>query len=261
MTINFLCFVGIPRTGSSRAMQLLRGCPFVSVKGELFHTKKISKKELLAFDGIAAEAIESGKAMRAWRRKNARLTLETFLKLGADLPLAFKLFSGHLAKKAIVESLFGHTDVGYVVLRRRPIDSHISMLKAHVVGTHGGIETTMVKPSLDPDAFLKWAEETRDWYDWIGENLASTNAPHSELSYERHLRDTSDDEALTHILDAITKVGIPKSDRPTASTTRPRQDREEDFRKRVANWPEFVSALTPDHAEILEWALAEEAGA
>ncbi|MGD0190895.1 MAG: hypothetical protein ABSD74_09165 [Rhizomicrobium sp.] len=257
MTVRFVCILAVPRTGSSHASSLLRRCPELNVKGEIFNrSTQMPARDLGALASASGKSGEDSAAIIEWCRSNPASTLETLYQAGGYQILVFKLFAGHVAKELIRDQLFSRDDVRYILLGRRPIESFISVQKAKIVSSFKRVDTTPLKPELDADEFIIWAKRVRGWYKWLGKQMDTQKHPSATLSYERDLDGKADDEALAHILGLLDTLGISDIRPPKFVAGTVRQDREQDFRKRVSNWTEFEAWLSsvPSRAELLQWA-------
>jgi hypothetical protein len=258
MNTRFVCILATSRTGSSHLIELLRHCPELNVKGELFHVDNIrhltkSDKAVLqeASNGEAADP----KSLCEWRRKYPRQTLDLLYESGNRRPLVFKLFWDHLPKKIVADEIFGCPDIGFILLRRRPIDSYISRLKAAVATQHAGINTTTIRPQLEPKPFIFWARLVKDWYEWLDEEIRTRALPCFPLSYEQHIDNRTASQTLSEVFGRLDALGCPRRAIPARHEGRVRQDHESDYRKRVANWPAFESELGAHEPDLLRWAL------
>jgi hypothetical protein len=260
MTLRFVCIVAVPRTGSSHLMALLAACSALNTKGELFHGTS-GDGGLTAADRNALKSASGGSIADTdnsgeWRRSHPRETLDTLFRSGAYAPIIFKLFPGHLKKDLIRSDIFSRDDVAYVVLKRRPIDSFISGMKARKLGVHGKVETTAIKPALETEVFVRWSRSVKHWYRWVEDEIERRNLPCVDLSYEDHLDGKPNAEALSMVLDALAAIGFQRVEVPAVIETGARQDREPRFQDRVANWKQFKRKLRARkrQSQLLDWA-------
>jgi hypothetical protein len=259
LTARFVSILAVPRTGSSHLVNLLRRCPKLSVKGEIFNRNAaIPPRDAAALARLFAGDGTDKAAVVDWCRSNPASTLETLFRQGGNRPVVFKLLVGHVSKDLIREQLLARDDVRYIVLRRRPIESFISVQKALIVSNFQQVDTTSVKPTLHVDRFVAWAVRVRRWYTWIDKETKLLNLPVASLSYERDIDGKTDDEALSHILHLLQELGLSDIAPLKNVAGAVRQDREQDFQKRVSNWTAFEAELlsVPAHAKLLRWAEA-----
>jgi len=258
--VRFIFIVAVPRTGSSHLTRLLRNCEPLRVKAELFHPRSIDLpvEDILALAARAGGRITDDESLCAWRRDHPRETLESLFEAGGGRIVVAKIFPFHLSQEQLADAIFKHRDTVYLVLQRRPIESYISGLKANSIGGFGRIDTTSTKPTLAPEDFGKWAMRIRRWYEWLDEELRSRSLPHAPISYEAELDGVSNRDALSGVLRKLEAMGLPHLDVPQKLLGGQRQDRERDYRSRVANWQAFEKAVRgdPDGASLLDWAEA-----
>jgi hypothetical protein len=229
------------------------------MKSELFHPKGVhlfSEADHAALRAAAGGAIVDDASLCRWRAAHPGRTLERLHESGGGKFLVFKLFGAHLKRELVEDEIFARDDVGYIVLRRRPIESFISGLKARTVNLHIKIDTTAVKPTPDAEQFFKWARYVRRWYNWIDEQIEERGLPAIRISYEKQLKSVAPETALKSTLAALETIGGPRlepGDRIWSATV---QDREERYQDRIADWAAFEAALSADrrHAKLLNWA-------
>jgi LPS sulfotransferase NodH len=258
--MRFLCIFAMPRTGSSHLNKLLKSCPQFNAKSELFHAKAVarfSKEELETLQAKADGASFEGIHFNRWRRNHPRDTLEALYEGGGSKIVAFKVFPNHLKRERIQSDLLARDDTAFAVLKRRPMESFISGLKARSLSVFGKVDTTEIKPSLSVETFVDWAARMKRWYDWTGEVLEARGLPYATLSYEEHLDGQSGAESLTKILPLLAPLGFADIAVPVRVWESERQDREPRFQDRVANWDAFETAAKGDPScdPFLEWAL------
>lgn len=257
--LNFLCILAVPRTGSSHLCHLLHSCPGINMKSELFHPKGVhlmTKRDHEALRALSGGEIADNPSLCQWRAAHPGATLEALHECGGKRPLVFKLFGSHLARELMMQEIFSRGDTGYIVLRRRPIESYISGLKARTVARHGKVDTTDVKPDADPERFVKWAGYIQRWYAWLDEQIAARDLPAIRMSYETHLKSVPPQAALQNTLAALEEIGFPHFDAARKLYFATQQDREERYQDRVANWPAFERTLRakPRFSKLLDWA-------
>lgn len=253
--VRIVCVLAMPRTGSTHLMRLLKGCPEFDVKSELFKQgyklRRADKRAIMAASGLAPD-----DELTEWRRLNPAKVLDILFESGGGRPVFLKLFPGHLSERQIEAEMFPRSDIRYISLRRRPIECFISHCKARHYGVHGKVDTTSLKPSLNAKRFVFWARKARAWQDWIEAELAAKRLPFLDVIYETQLENVASQVALAGILDRLAGLGLPRVPLPKEIASGERQDREPDYRARVANWAEFESQIrsVPAHAALLDWA-------
>jgi LPS sulfotransferase NodH len=258
-TPRFLCILAMARTGSTHLCHLLAACPALNVKAELFHPTRpagrLDDDDRWGLHAASGGEVVDRASLTKWRAGHPAETLEMLHAVGGVRTLVFKLFPGHLTRERIERAILSRDDVAYLVLTRRPIECYISTVKANAAGLHHTVDTTALKPALDAEAFRRWAEIARGWYDWLTPRLQPL--PHVTLRYEEQLLGLSDGEALRRALALLERLGIAGAAPDAEPASSARQDHEDDWRLRVANWESFAAALraAPDTAALLDWAL------
>lgn len=257
--MKFVCLLASRRTGSNHVCSLLSKSAGLNVKYEIFHrtwSAPSSDEERECFEDASSRPFADEAEFRQWRAAHPAKALEAYYLAGQRRPLVFKLFPEHMERSLIASELFSSAEIGFLVLRRRPIESYISDRKAEIVGCYHRVDTTEVKPALSAEHFAPWAEDVRDWYAWAARELAASGAPWVDLDYETQFRVAGDDEAFGVLADALERLGLPRPKITYDHTGLPRQDREPDYKSRVANWAEFAAALREraQTCDLLDWA-------
>lgn len=80
---------------------------------------------------------------------------------GGDKTLVFKLFPNHLAHDLISGEILPRDDIGYLLLRRRPIEAFISETKAALVSAYTVMDTTGLRPELEVGRFVRRVTRAR----------------------------------------------------------------------------------------------------
>jgi hypothetical protein len=258
--MRFICVLAMPRTGSSHLNKLLKSIPQINAKSELFHAQiqgAFSRRELEEFEKRGAPAQDRG-TFNPWRRQHPVETLEAIYQGGRKRIVAFKLFPNHLKRPDLKSAFFPREDMGFVILRRRPIECYISGVKAREAGKFTRIDTTAIKPGLSVEDFLEWGKRMRRWYDWFAEELAARGRPFGEVSYEKHLDGRPGGESLAYILPMLRSLGFDTLTMPHEVIEGERQDQEPRFQERISNWVAFETEMRErGHDGMLDWALEE----
>lgn len=257
--LKFVCILAVPRTGSSHLCHLLHSCPDVHMKSELFHPRGVhlfTEADHAALRAASGGEIVDDPSLCRWRAAHPGRTLELIGEAGGGKPLVFKLFGAHLRRELVESEIFSREDVGYIVLRRRPIESFISGMKARTVKLHINVDTTAVKPTPEVEQFVKWARYVRSWYEWIDEQIDARGLPAIRISYEKQLKSIAPETALNQTLAALEAIGVPKLEPGHRIWSATVQDREQRYQDRIANWAAFEAALNADRrqAKLLKWA-------
>lgn len=260
--MRFLCIFAIPRTGSSHLDKLLRSCPEFNGKSELFHRHHVGqfrKREMKELEILSGGEVTDAETFKSWRRQNPLETLEALYESGGRRIVVFKVFPNHLPRQILQAAFFPRNDMAFAVLKRRPIESFISSLKAKSSSTYTLVETTALKPSLSLGGFQAWARRTRSWYKFTRLALEARDMPYAQISYGKHLDGKSGEESLAEILPLLEPAGISGIPIPAEIIEGERQDKEARYQDRVDNWDEFIAEAESDpaHARLLKWALRD----
>jgi hypothetical protein len=246
---RILCLLPLSRTDANDLRQLLKSCRRFNVKSDIFSRKR-----------LAAEQGRDGSPP-VWKDEDIDRILEAGLGDNGNRLLLFTLFAGNLSREQAAAGIFAREDVGYLLLRRRPLESFIAHRLSHPKSGDGanGTGSALV---LDARDFLDWAKRTRRWFDWVGRELERRGRPVLELTYETDLENAPTEAVLAHLLSELKRMGfarVPMPERVPYAEARPPQP---NYRGRATNWTEFEAELRRDplHAELLEWAEASPAG-
>ncbi|HTT99746.1 MAG TPA: hypothetical protein VMF58_16980 [Rhizomicrobium sp.] len=222
---------------------LINDCPNFVGKGELFH--------------LQGNGNQRPDGSKAWRKDDLVQALERMRDAWGSRTIAFKVFPGHIPPRLIKTELLPRDDIAFALLKRRPIESFVSGVKVKGGANYALMDTTDIKPAISADDFLVWARRTRAWYKWIRGVLDAREKPYAEISFEKHLDGYSAQESLAHLRELFSPLGITNfEDVDEHATGGMRQDRQGDYRKRVANWDAFEAALRarPQTRNMLKWA-------
>lgn len=246
---RFLCIIGIPRTGTNYLCSLLARISGVRARNEIFHD--IGAMSLLpsAVDalGIAAQRIFSGwndPALTAWMRRHPAVAIRTIIRAPNSRPtrlLSFKVFPGHLPVPKISGQLMSIPRIRFLIVKRRIIDSYISLLKARQIGRWEHVDTTSLRVVIDPVHFVRYVDISRGWYERISAALTANPKPHKQLIYEEFATN-GDDKLTAHLVHMLHDLGFREVAGRNVQNTRPleRQDRAATYQDKVVNWAEFI---------------------
>jgi LPS sulfotransferase NodH len=258
--MRFLCVFAMPRTGSSHLNKLFRSCPEFQGKSELFHRHAVGRHREFEWDKVKAKsegAVTDVESFRTWRRMHPAATLEALHDAwNGKKVIAFKVFPNHLPRDVIESQLLPRDDIGFAILRRRPIESFISAVKAKMGSTFTKADTTAIKPEIHAKDFVLWAKRMKAWYDWTRAVLEARGKPFAEISFEKHLDGLSGEESLRTVLEQLRPLGFTSVSVPQGVIVGERQDKERNYKDRVSNWAAFEADLRalPERAALLDWA-------
>jgi hypothetical protein len=259
--VQIVCVLGVRRSGSTRVISLLSGFEGLYVKEEIFNRRSAAtledeSHELGLLAGFPDVADIRDRRLIDWLRANPNTTLDWLVERGGGRPLVFKLFPNHVSNSDEEARLLARLDIGFIVVRRSPIDAYISMLKAQATGTMHGVDTTLVEVRGDLEQFLKFLATNQAWYERSQLSIASAGRPHVQLTYQRHIA-VSDEVAIEALKKKLNRLGVdPGKFRGVSGQSLVRQDLSPSWEDKMVNWAEFSKQLAT-HPACAE-AFAEE---
>jgi hypothetical protein len=208
---------------------------------------------MLLVSRIGEDAYDNRKFID-WRRNNAEEAIEDIIKCYPNNNILFKLFNFHLSRDQIQSNFLDREDILFIILKRTPIEMYISHIKAKKSNKWAKFDTTDTKIEIDVEDFIKWAEITREWYDWIFS--ATFGKKRIELSYDRHINGKTTLAVMSHINSLLHAIDLPALGLGLERIDHMKQDLEPDYRQRVSNWKQFETKLrsTAEGSELLDWA-------
>lgn len=251
--VPVLMLISVPRTGSSNLLRFLEQQTHIFAKYELFHPKaalSMSAEEISDFAPpdlglIDLPAQTDNVEFTRFRRANPLKMLNYYQGVagreGADL-FTFKLFRGHLEDEQIL-GLAARPQVYPVLLKRRWIDTYISMKKASAIQSYRNEDTTSLQITLDAESFVGTSLKLKTWFDTL-ETALPANTP--ILSYEALYRHGPQSlrQSISHIL-AHYGIGAELQ----LADSLPRQDRAERWQDKISN-PQDIEPLVTHHGAL-----------
>jgi len=223
--------------------------PSCHCKWELFHPRWIGGLDEHERAALATRA-NSVEAIANWRALQPGAVIDLLLELNPSGTLVLKVFPRHLRRRLLRREVFGRSDTAFAVVTRRPIDSFVSAIKAGILGTYSRVDTTTLRPNLDPHGFDRWARSRYNWYRWIDCSFKQAGVEPVRIDYDRTI--AVDPAAAAAGL--ATRIGLEFTPTEKGSGGYFRQDTTDDYRDRVANWDAFAAAVDP---RLLAWAVAD----
>ena len=202
--------------------------------------------------------------LNAWVRANKAQTLD-LLQVGARPSArisAIKLFENHISDSEFEELFLSNPESRFLFLKRRPIDSFISLNKARALKKWVGTDTTHFKVTLDADDYRNWYDVRARWFGQREALLQSLGRPYGMLSYEDDVLPGSK-HMLDRLIEELAKTGFHTQRRHTylmtlrlrklaATLTRSqphpdlgaqKQDRAASAAEKVENWAGFLTGI------------------
>lgn len=207
--------------------------------------------------------------LNKWVRENIAETLNV-LQLEAPegtQACVLKVFEDHLSEQEFDRHFLHHQDMRFIILKRRPIDSYISFLKAVENQTWLERDTTSMKVCLQSDDYVAWHKKRSHWFSSVEGKLKAAGRKYEFLDYDADIlpgeeytvqRLTEVFERLgissrvasqkkfkkfvkSALFDAMGAVGVESPWHPRLGIWR--QDKSPASRNKVENWDAFVREL------------------
>lgn len=249
-SIKVLVFIAVGRTGSNYLFSLLDNCPMFLNTYELFHNQCIYALEdtLDAFNEVTGETFEAiCDPLLIHRVHHDPERLINFLKMRCEQEqkqyLTFKIFPEHLDRES-VRAILERPDVEAFFIKRTPIDSYVSELKARQSGQWKHGDNTDVKPLLYLKQFIEWYEEKSQWYGDMEATLARLNKKAPCFEYEAFTRhgDMENLEGVLSVLHGNHRAAAALHAEKLVNTFT-KQDKGEVLADKVANWDAFMEEV------------------
>ena len=185
-----------PRTGSNLLCEFLFSYGSFRILNELFirfhnindvpHTKLLREHEITALIDHFKLEDRSLTSLIKTMNDNTKETL-TFL---SQIISQYKIIKIHdfMLKDFDLDFVFNDPETKFIVLERETkISQYISRIVADQLVKWTYVDTSDVKVHVDPDKFLKFKEESINWYQAIETRLINNKCNYLKLSYERDL--------------------------------------------------------------------------
>ena len=249
---RLVCLVSVARSGTNYLASLLSRISEVAVRHEIFNKSRcqtMHRDELAEFSRRSGQNFpllcDHPEAVSALRRHPGIAVdcLADFMPPDKAL-LFFKVFRLQLLVHEVRKAIIERPDTIIVVLRRRPIDTFISLRKALHQQQWYGQDTTGLKISIDADDFIGWWGRTNAWFHDVEAACWTANKPLHRLQYEDDVNvPAANVIARFHEILAqhgMSKLTVLPEGEPSEIR---RQDRNSELHDRVANWSEFAQCL------------------
>jgi hypothetical protein len=159
--------------------------------------------------------------------------------------LYFKVVRLQLSVQQVRNALIRRPDTIVIFLRRRPIDTFVSLRKALHVQHWVNHDTTELKINIDADDFIGWWGRTSAWFRKVEAACWALNKPFHRLHYEDDV-DVPAEKTLRQFREILASYGVTDLTITSDQKLRvlKRQDRDRELSDRVANWSEFQQRLS-----------------
>jgi len=174
-------------------------------------------------------------------------------KAGYDW-MSYKVFPNQVDEHKLKVSL-REDKTKMLFLTRARIDTYISLQKALSKGQWLNVETSDLRPTLDANAFLKWADDQNNWYEQMYAFALEEGRPHAIVNYDTDIN-VPQPRLLETCKELAQSLGIEAEVSPTAKHGEEftKQDKTASPFDRIANGEEFKAKLSSLGA--LDYALA-----
>ncbi len=239
--------VAIGRTGSNYFCKLLENSPLFISAYELFHNKCIYDlsdclNEYEQYTGKNFNKICDTELMDYIHEYPENL-LDFFysqlVKSNKQI-FSFKIFHGQLDFEK-VKSILRRDDVEVFFIKRYPIDSYVSMLKAMATGKWKFKDSTDVKPKIKLNQYIKWYEEREEWYKSVKNYLSTIDKKSYSFYYEEFTK-WDDSQNLQFILSKMLgEDEYVNTEKNKVMVTMKKQDQNDKPEDKVLNWDDFYT--------------------
>lgn len=273
--LPWIVLVSNPRSGTTHAlrlMEVLRGLfacreEWLNIKGVPWVSDPMLAR-LRAAHGVDY-AQHKDPVLGAWTRADFHRVLsfaQTAAPKGTQAAVVKVLFPDLTVPE--FSDLFLTNPANMVlVMQRAPIDSFISLMKAREVDKWLDHDTTDLRVTLDPEAFLLAWEEEAAWYRGLRSALERHKRPYGLLHYDRDIL-PGEDRALSRLIEELGRAGFATRLKPKPLLKRQaqrvlataaaalggkavalrsiglqKQDRESSREAKVANWGSFIDRV------------------
>jgi Sulfotransferase family len=253
VTPRLICMVTVARSGTNHLGSVLESIAEIDVRNELFNKTRCWEMHQREFAELSRRSgktfpysCDSPEAIKVIRRRPG-LVMDCLTDLMAPEKrlLYFKVFRLQLSVRQVRTALLRRPDTIVIVLRRRPIDTFISLRKALYLEHWRHTDTTKVRINIDAGDFIGWWGRTSAWFRKVEAACWAMNKPFHRMSYEDDLNVPAE-KTLDRFREILASHGVTDLTIASDGTTGEfkRQDRNRDLGGRVANWPEFQQRLS-----------------
>jgi hypothetical protein len=259
--MKLVCLAAAPRTGSNLLTETWAAFDRHLCFNEVFHTHGVLEAEVHLQDlsrhlGQGFRSVQD-PALIAEARGAPLAFLDVLARIATDQgaeSLSFKLFPPHLTEDHL-PAVLGRPDLSVVILKRRPIEAHVSDLKATALRRWTEVDTSGMTVALNLDVYLAWKRRRDAWYRRVEAILSALGKPAPLLTYARDI-DTDADSRLAlsqALFRGFGLSGALRAHRPAPRLFK--QDRSGTLADKVSNWDEVLTLA--ETRGVLDEVLAE----
>ena len=150
-----------------------------------------------------------------------------------------------------LEPLMRSVPTSVLVLKRRPIDSFISLQKANSLGVWGNVDTSALTVTLSVKHYLNYLQELSRFYAQVERAAQQALVPTRQLTYEDHIN-IPDTVLLKYLATSLRMLDVSAGKLGASDyTLREKQDTVTDYTQKVANWGPFLEELADYDLRLL----------
>ncbi|RVT85277.1 hypothetical protein DXV76_05775 [Rhodobacteraceae bacterium CCMM004] len=258
-----LVVFGLPRSGSNRLFEIMRGHEELFVLAEVFNPAGafgfgVRRSQLLDHFGAADGTVYRGQRDSRLIRRLAQdpsAGLDEIARAAHRLGrcgVAIKVFHGHVMSVQALAALIGRDDVHCAFVTRALLPSYVSLVKARRIGAWSRRDTTADKPTLSLVRFLAHCRRAVAWHRTVARLISEAGKTAPVWRYEDWA--TASPTAQERAVSAALKDVWPALAAPeTLPRTLSPQDREPDPFARFADGAAFRAALAERGALDYAW--------
>jgi len=164
--------------------------------------------------------------------------------------LTVKISPGRPAENTLA-ALMRSAPTSVLMLKRRPIDSFISLQKAVSLGKWGNVDTSALTVTLSVKHYLSYLQKLSRFYAQVERAAQQALVPTRQLTYEDHIN-IPDTVLLKYLATSLRMLDV-NAGRIGASdrTLREKQDTVTNYANKVANWEAFLEELADYDLRLL----------
>jgi hypothetical protein len=178
----------------------------------------------------------------AWIHDNPMPVIDWLQTRADGKVLVFKLFQGHLSPN-LYEAVLTRSDIGFLLLRRKPIDVYISLLKTRLVRKVRYVDTTNVPVVGKLGDYLALEARMKVAREEARAILKRSGRPFADISYANDV--AREDIVLRDALNQKLR-GMGVDPGPFVGVSGPqivRQDKGDSYSGKMSNWTEFAEEM------------------
>ena len=213
--LPWIVLISIARSGTTHLIRMMKGIKNIHVVHEEWlnyaQVTWAQPEQLHIFSAEIGREITShlDPRLTEWVRANKRRSLE-LLQANArpsDRAAIMKLFQRYVSGEEFHDLFLADPRTRFLLLKRRPIDSYISLQKAKALDKWVNKDTTGLRVTLDPRDYLDWHRDRSEWFGWVETALRDAGRPYGLLDYDADIAQ-GDAHMLNRTVEELAKAGF-----------------------------------------------------